>query len=227
MNLIEAQLLNESPMSDIEQRQQADSYYRKILNGIRRNIIKMHHWDRISKVIRVSSRELGIGEQFDIILANPIRGRERVVGGWDTKKNALYIFVDLSIEDLAEELSKGEYRTTIIHELVHMFDQKRMKVTMPRTSDMEETDYYNHPVETNAYYQEALSRFEWTIPKLKRAGMFNSLKAKWDRSFEEFYDTFRALMDEDFKENMTRQTERRVKNRLYKYWESEVKNKKM
>lgn len=133
----------------------------------------------------------------------------------------LHLYVDFN-KDIIQQLERREYRKTVIHEFIHVFDKERM-TSMKPTSSLSKSDYYNSPVETNAYIQEALSDLEEIFRRMTPKARQVQTK-RLSQSFDDFLNVMKDLLADDFFNYRRVKTDRALSRRLYKYWDEIVRN---
>lgn len=169
----------------------------------------------------LASDDLQHPEDVSLIVQSREPGDKRIGGITFTHQGpVLFVFVDLE-EDLIDQLNKRDYRKTIVHEFIHLFDSERM-TAKPKTSHLSTKDYYNSPVETNAYIQEALSDLEEIFRRMTPQARAVQMQ-RLSRSFEDFLGVMRQLLEDDFFDHRSVKTDRKLTRRLYRYWDELVK----
>ena len=131
--------------------------------------------------------------------------------GTDERRPAYFVFV--KIPDAGEKID-AMYSIRwphLIHELTHYIDRKRSatRLTKPHASG---EDYYNSPMEFNAYFHQGL--YELTFRFRKRV----------PDNFPEFLHQAQIEFDENWRAHMTDDTRRRFLRRLYGVWKSLIAN---
>lgn len=218
MKLSEAISLHESPQSDMEHRRRAQKAHRDLLEAV----------DRIGGVLGMYPRPNGLiapdfllnhPEGIDFVIIYREQG-DRRIGGINEAGDTLVLFMDEGA-NIGDELEKDAYTRTIVHEFIHVFQKERFDVMRP-TADLGNDDYFNDPSETDAYAQEALSKFEETMKRLPPI-----FKEKYIprimRDYREFESLFFTMMDDDFEQHLNTKNERKLKRRLYRYWDEVVR----
>ncbi len=115
----------------------------------------------------------------------------------------------------------GGAKQTIIHEIIHFFDELRggssskailpTKVTKDIYKDIVK-DYFNSPLEFNAFYQEALSSLEGL---LRRDEIRSMLLKDWNT----FYSSVIKFFRQDFIENLNSKYLKKLQKRLYIFYQ--------
>lgn len=220
MKLNEAILL-EDPQTDMMYRRRAEEAYNDLISSIERigGIMGMRP---IGDAMYAPASLLRHPEMISLVIRHRQEGT-RAIGGIgfdDNDESTLHLFVDFD-NDIMEQLNRRDYRKTVVHEFIHKFDKERMS-HMPSTSHLSQKNYYNSPVETNAYVQEAIYDFESIFQKLPPATRDMQLD-RIERNFDDFLGLMRMLIDDDFLGNMNVQVDRNMRKRLYKYWDEVVR----
>lgn len=214
----------EGESQDRRYREQAVEIYRKIAERLPQ--IPINEYRKASlkgnAAFIINADKLGIDEIASIVVTRPFD--KSVVGGYDDNTDALYVFVDMDVfarannDVFAKKLKSSNFRKTIVHELIHKFDNERTNYNR-RTSNMSPSGYYNSPDEYNAYYQEAVDHFEKSLDKLKNLGREDIIKTRFGK-FSDFSNyMFNAVLEKDFVKHINKDTETRLKKRLYRFWE--------
>lgn len=208
-------LLVESPQSDAMHRSRAVKAYDDLLRAVRR----INGWEGMERKGQVHvATHMKLRHPEDIALVVwPKQGNQD--GGVGVEKRILHLYLDIN-KDLLMQLKTSHVRTTVVHEFIHLFDSERMKVMNP-TNSMGDRAYFNDPIETNAYYQEAIAKFEEMVNRLSDKAYSNMLMA-W-QSFDRWYGVVSMMVSSDFLNNMSPRTERAFKKRLYQYWDQYVR----
>lgn len=218
MKLNEAISLQESPQSDMEHRRRAQKAHRDLLRAV----------DRIGGALGMYPRPNGLIAP-DFVLNHPEgitfviiyrEQGERNIGGINKAGDRLVLFMDEGA-NIGDELEKDVYERTVIHEFIHVFQKERFGVMRP-TANLGNADYYNDPSETDAYIQETLHKFEDRMRRLPP-----NFKEKYIprimRDYKEFESLFFTFMDNDFEQQLNARNERKLKRRLYRYWDEVVR----
>ena len=221
MKLSEA-LIIESPQSDMEQLRAANDIFSDLIKSLRTLPLMAYQWrqmdykGRTLDAVFIDKKDMD-DVPFDLVLL-PKEGREQ--GGMTFDPMRMYIFLDQE-GDLASQI--GKERRLIIHELVHFLDVHRMNA-YTKSSGLADKDYYNHPMETNAYYMEAIDRYQETMKKLERGSQsaYDNVMSKF-RTFDGWMQYMDYIMDEDYRGWLNVKNDRAMKRRLYRYWDENVK----
>lgn len=156
--------------------------------------------------------------------------RDGFLGGFTQKNNINYIIIKVpSINySISHQLKEKKYKIkdTFIHEFIHYLDHKRFKgKEKMKPKNNNESDYYNNPLEFNAFYQMAGGN---VLAKL----INNPKKLKEYRdnykTFEEFYKwVTNEIFREDFIENLNKKNLTKLKKRLFNIYYELIKTDKV
>ena len=214
-------IINESPQSDKEQRNRAEDAYEDLLSAFTRmgGVEAM-----IPKANGLIAHDAMLRHSEEIVLVLMDKSVNRgAIGGFSKDKqgnDVLYLFVDLD-KDVVGQLRRNEYRKTIIHEFIHVLDSYRMDVMDP-TNNLSNTDYFNDPSETNAYYQEAISHFERQMSRIPASAKERYME-RYSSKFEDFLELMSVMLDDSFIKYKNVKTDRALTKRLYQYWDEQVR----
>jgi len=231
------------------EKESIDRYFRDKANEIYKNI--KDWLDRDIERIAIEDREYGSSElrkndyggytlkydeMFDPeielnILFLPEKtmstSTHKVHGGFGhdkrTGKSVIMLPILLGKYDLTYLNTRFSERI-FIHEVIHYLDSLRM-TTAPSGKSKEVpsvmADYYNSPVEFNAYYQEGISKLDgYLANELIRVRIYNNL----DMTFEEFYEKVKkSIFDFEFIDSLNQRNERALIKRLYDFFETKKK----
>lgn len=218
------EILNESPDTDKQQRQTAENAYRQLLSAV-----KSGQADRHIKVVHpgqaavLSATDVGIDVPITFAFIHrdkaPVKS---AVGGLSADKKYLIFYIP-DLDNIAKAVQSKTLRITFVHEFVHLLDMGRGG-NIPNSSDKDETEYYNDPLEYNAYYQEAIHDFEVTLGQYKQHHneVYKKIVTRIS-SFSGFLGFVNQFFESGFTENKHVKTDKRLKRRLFKYW-SEIKD---
>lgn len=214
MKLNEA-IIIESPQGDREQRQRAMKAYNDLIRAFNRigglNGMVYGHGAYLAR-----ETVLRHPENIALALWPAEAGKD---GGMHVANRTMHLYLDLN-GDVASQMQTGRYRTTIIHEFIHLFDSERMRDMEP-TNNLPNAKYFNNPIETNAYYQEAIAKFEETMARLGSAGINVQLERMKD--FNQFMGVIDMMMAKDFNNWRDVKTDQKLNKRLYQYWDEYVR----
>jgi len=216
MKLREA-FLYENARTDYEQRARADKAFNDLIAAVKR----LRGFDGMSyspqsDAYVAQEYKLRHPEVFSLVLRNKAK-ESRKDGGFVNRTLNLWVYFD---QDLVDQIKR--LRVVIIHELIHLFDSERMKV-MQSTADLPDEEYFNHPVETNAYYQEAVSKLEDTFSKLPPDVKRRQLERLQD--FDQFLSLVNTMMSDSFTTWVNAKTDQKIKKRLYQYWYQAIRGR--
>lgn len=113
-------------------------------------------------------------------------------------------------------------KSIIIHELIHLFDAERQEGFFDRQSfDGSMEDYFNHPSELNAFYQEAVQKFQESLNK--RIHNLEHFHDVFGEDFESVFGFFqRNFLDREFWENLTQENKRKIRKRFYNFYSETI-----
>lgn len=119
-----------------------------------------------------------------------------------------YFIVLSTTSDPAEMVDAiyGVKWPVLIHEIVHYLDRKRSNTTPSKTYDGAE-EYYNSPMEYNAYFQQGLYKILNAVER--NPNVLEGLRV------EEFIEKFRGDFDLNWLHYMNEETKKRFKKRMY------------
>ena len=164
------------------------------------------------------------------------RGRGGAMGNASKQGEITFIviegFANINLDDInfMNERDRRKVLTALfhkkdifVHEYIHAIDSKRTKGFFDRSSvSSSELDYYNHPNELNAYYQEAIQkftdeiRFSIKIDEIRSREDFNSI---FGDNQDEVFDFFkRNFLDRGYWNNLTDDNKRRIRKRFYNFY---------
>lgn len=215
--------LKESPYEDRAFRQRAIEAHAKIIESF----VKMGGIEAMqmkNDMLVAWPRDFDHPEDIGLII-RPRQGND--IGGLSQKSsmNMIHLFIDfdkgLNDQNIVNIMKTNDYRKTIVHEFIHLFDSQRMK-TMRPTSGLSDKDYYNDPSETNAYYQEAIAHFERQMQRIPASARERYME-RYSGSFQEFLQLMYMMLDDSFLNERTVETDRALKRRLYRYWDEIVR----
>lgn len=207
----------EDTESDRLQRQQALSAYQELIDILE---------EKGDDVFRVFSNGLladrdalrhsqGIG----IGILHDDTGRK--VAGASPKQRIIFFYLDTD-KPILPQLKKQRQRTSFVHEFQHLIDHDRAG-QLKNTRDMDDDEYFNDPSETNAFYQQMVNDWEELWGRLSDSAKKNLLKNQW-ATFNDWMDyLIKNLAESDFIRFINSKNERKLKRRLYQYWDTNIK----
>jgi len=150
----------------------------------------------------------------DVLLVNTLNIAETPFFDSDS---STFVFFIISQVNNKESFENNSYMARIrfkswvdenvfVHEFTHYLDRLRYKSTYKFKNHETDDEYYNSPVEYNAFYSEIVR--EIIKNKKKLMGL----------SFNEFYKKVTKYGSQSFINSMSTVTEKRLKNRLYKLY---------
>lgn len=155
-----------------------------------------------------SVRSMGI-EGYDDLSFGFVEGGQAdafLATGTDERRPAYFVF--MKVPDVGEktDVMYSIRWPHLIHELTHYLDRKRSGTRLTKPYDSGE-EYYNSPMEFNAYFHQGLYelslRFRKGVPE-----------------FPEFLRQAQIEFDENWRAHMTPETRRRFLRRLHGVWQS-------
>lgn len=106
---------------------------------------------------------------------------------------------------IATRLSKPSF----IHEMIHYLDEQRYKGDVkPSAQSANSADYYNHPSEFNAHYQESA----YAIRNMLRSPVITT---RYMGSFEKFREFATMMMNKQFIKSLNSKNRLKLTKRLY------------
>lgn len=221
MRLREAVLI-ESPVSDFQQRDLARMALRDLIQSLERL-----GWEDGAEVMSsgaLAFRAHRLRHPLKIsFIVHQKTGRE--VAAINPDQRSVHVFLDLD-RSMRDQMMSRQTSGALIHELVHILDSDRM--THMGTPGRDDEDYYNHPVEFNAFYQEALHAWdEWFENVFGQAGLPARTAASRHLDSYQAWESFmlNTKFDKGFVRNLTQENTRRLKRRLFKHWDEEVRDR--
>ncbi len=104
----------------------------------------------------------------------------------------------------------------VIHELIHYFDGKRLKSDKINTKHVDfGSDYYNSPLETNAYYQQF---FGEVVDKLR--GYKPDVLKKTYPTYQDFFDVIAKVSP--VYQKLNDENKKKVQKRLYNFYHEHI-----
>ena len=172
--------------------------------------------------------------QLYIILAKESKGRNmpthsdadpdeyQVKGGTGKGKNGepvlmLYMLLDEKPREYVDDRFNSGMKTTFVHEFVHIMDTTRSTDTDPSfSSDSTEVDYWSHPKEFQAYYEEALHNLLDTLkPRVPKWNEWVQKKF-FGGDFNQFMTEFMGFFPDEYK--LAPKFDQKLKRRIYKLY---------
>lgn len=209
--------LVESPQTDAAYRKRAMRAYHDLLRAVER-IGGLSGMVKHTGAYIARKEVLRHPEGFGLVVWEKSPGTP--LGAANVDKRILVLYLDRS-KDIIPQMQSSQVRLTIIHELIHLFDSERMKVMNPSAGSSDK-EYFNNPMETNAFYQEAISKFEDTVRRLSPKAKENMFKV-WSQSFDRWYDTMHLMFTSGFSSNLDIKNNKKLMRRLYQYWDANIK----
>ena len=236
--------LNESPETDVAKFKYAERLYDAFKNWIDRNIISDSLSSLIPNMLRlkfsgdmtyfVTGEMIGLGPIRNDLLIGFTWSENRTRGGFQaTSKNSdtgKPVFLVVQVLPIGEDSSYALTKETYIHELTHYADRKRQQSKMPDGGltgkfysgtkiERSKEEYFNDPLEFNAYFQEgALKIFNHIFSGDETAFFLDDME--WCMySFDRFKKSFKDYFSFSFREHLNPEYKKKFERRLYKLWE--------
>lgn len=118
-------------------------------------------------------------------------------------------------------------KTHVIHELTHVKDLTRIKnpdsayTQTIKATNTSEKDYYNSPLEFNAYVQQGFSDLEDHLASMSLAQAQKIVGG----SANDMYREFMKVIGRNFNRNIVDKNRNKLKKRVYQFWNDVIKNK--
>jgi hypothetical protein len=172
-----------------------------------------------------------------ILLSSPMKG---IHGGFGVQGNKQYIVLPVlrnegSMTGVPDNVLK--YESTFIHEFTHFLDQQRWKGGKKDFATMQQRggssigkdpkDYYNHPLETNAYYQQAIKGLIRAIARAMRDKQTQRIKYYIPNNVNQFVQNVqRSYLRPEFVRSLDPENTRKLHKRLASLYIRLQKSKK-
>lgn len=210
--------LFESPETDRKQRKIAENAFEKV-----RQFFNTNNWKQKVEVVNngraivLPARTIGLDYDLSFAFIDKNQVNFKAIGGVSQNGKYLMLYVpDLDEVDIA--MKSRNYRVAFIHEFTHWLDFERVGAPTS-SSDKSTQDYYNDPLEFNAYFQESIHDFEHHLKKFLSSNINSRNWALSNlKTFPKFLKLFQNFVEKRFIDNLTSSTDKRIKKRLYKYW---------
>lgn len=216
-------ITNESAKDDIAYRKKASEIADSLLDEIKNNGFT-NFKQRSSPngiVYQTNTTNLDLDTPFMYILIHDydryIHGN-RVLAG--VKDNQIHIFYDSNENiDIKEN---SQLKKTIVHELIHIFDNMRKKGdrsigSAKKANENDYESYVNDPSELNAHYQEMMHELDNFIERFKDHKSYDTLYEKFFKDPNDFIKFTLSRLDSDYIKALTPENLKKYKNRIYKY----------
>jgi len=180
VHLINKILLEANLERDLEQKRYVNDFFKKIDNIIS-NYTKNNDiiiYDPKTKIVSIDLDNIKIefiGQDSESEIAKKLR-QLGGAGGYDSGDNIVYLFARIKYDGfLSKELSVRYDKSSLYHELIHLFDFRRTKDPTKVADRIEKNylknglkSYYNNPYEYNAHFlQNVMPEVEEYIKNLK------------------------------------------------------------
>lgn len=225
-------ITQESTQDDINYRKKATEIADTLLNEIKQNGFDnfKHRTSSSGAVYQTNTTNLELDVPFMYILVHDydryVHGN-RVLAG--VKDNQIHIFYDtdenINIKD------NPQLKKTIVHEIIHIFDDMRMKGnksvgSAEKANDNDYESYVNDPSELNAHYQEMVHELDDFIERYKDHTSYEKLYDRFLKDPKDFIKFTLSRMDSEYIKALTPENLKKYKNRIYKYHQ-EIKDQIM
>ena len=195
----------------------ADTFYDDMINELKRkNYVIQQNGDCV-----FYGKEINLEYEDLIILFIPIDsnktkpnfGGDNLKGGYSigSYKHYKVILINNLREDKVPE--NGIDRSSFIHEFIHYLDKKRSNNYKPNFTDKTTNqEYFNEPLELNAYYQESVG---WISKQLQNKNTIEQWKNKFNTPQEFSTWIFNVVLDKNFVSNLNDKNKRKIEKRIY------------
>lgn len=225
MSLRRRLYLSESEVGDRAARSRALGFYGALVDFVNKKPKRLRK--RGGGELYVFAEEFWDDEEakrFSVVFAPELdKQGHRVLGGLGSAGgiDVLYLACLIAPGD-PRYLSTRINRDTVVHEMIHFFDSRRRKKGETKRSakmGVGTDDYYNHPSEWNAYWQEGASQFERLLgnPGIpKGSPQFEVFFG--NGSFKDVQKRVGHFWNKQFLDAMSQGTKRKFDKRLYRLW---------
>ena len=144
-------------------------------------------------------------------ICNQYEGNEQILKFKDQAAKYAKKYIEKIISN-----EKSRYLNLLTHECTHLIDDLRKTKTFKTKEQKHDTtednkEYYNSPIEQNAYYQQTISIFDDWANGYVKYKQFNNF---WDDFLRQYRGDWELLNDKN---------KRKLKKRAYAYWELYIK----
>lgn len=218
--------LYEDAKQDMEYRQSAkmivDTLYREIKNNGYTNFSK--RTTKRGTVYTISSIALGLSSNMYVFFAihdySHQSGQHNINAAIDSN-NRIHVFYDF--QNNIDLHHNRDLRDTLIHEVIHLFDNVRSGHKIPSSSDAYKTDgyegYANSDSEMNAYYQEMVSMVDDKIDEFKQHRNYAKMYELLLNTPEKFIKFVLGRLDSTYWGALTPKNKQQFKKRIYQYYQ--------
>lgn len=232
--------LTEDVLSDFSYREIINKIYNSLMNEIKNNGLdsftkkrmKFKKGTRTSYWIHTSILTPMLYKENDvslyIIITEPID--DQTFGAFSKDLQGLMIFTNLENIDSHEKghipiWEKSKLKSVFMHEMTHYFDYKRSQENKEWNAGNDEDmkDYINSNVEKNAFYQQMIHDIEEFIEKAKSSNNYDKIYKLFFTTPEKFINFAFGRLDTEVIENMSDNTKKTFKKRLYQYYDEMFK----
>lgn len=216
-------------IKDIFEDTGSDTYYRNLANKIANSLISeistngfadAKTQETLKGDVYIYSLSFFSNEDFNSkILIHDYHNKD-VDAGLDSNGN-IHIFYDfdnsLPIRD------NYELKKTIVHELIHLFDNKRSGNRIkPSATDFEKGGigaYINSDSELNTFYHEMLYDVEDKLESFKMSDSYHKVFNLLLSTPERFINFALGQLPSQVKDNLSNENLKKYKSRLYRYYD--------
>jgi hypothetical protein len=125
-----------------------------------------------------------------------------------------------------ERFDLKPFESTLVHELIHVLDGFRFELPPNKydPGDLYSSDYFNDPVEFNAYFQEGAAAVwkdfkTWTQTAKRNPARLDYIEQLLAGGFFEFLSTRDYYWSDDFTLRLEPKTQRKFKLRMYQFYQ--------
>lgn len=215
------ELLSEASFSrDKEARDLARDFHSALVSYVKRNANRLKRTGDGGFVVEARRFWSGPGADSLFVLYVPKGAKGASIrGGLGTyrSKDVLVLPVLKAPWDVTGIDTRTD-REIVVHEMIHFFDPGRGKGKAVNPES--EKDYYNHPSEWNAFWQEGATAVEGMASN----SMLINNKDYWRRVFGDDFKSFKNSMlkmgvwDKNFVKNLNSKNKKKFDKRLYQLW---------
>jgi len=217
----------ESTVSDMDQRDRAIQITRQLLAKISYNVQSLQsvRTKQGHTVYITDTQQLGIDEifvKFFIHDKDKYNDDGSQVMAGVSQSNDVHIFYELSKNPPMDDNQR--LYNTIVHELIHIFDNIRSDFKIPSSvNNMNQTGYkgyVNSDSELNAHYQEMITILEEFVDEYFHHKNYPKIYDMFLSTPEKFIDFTLSRMDKGYIDNLTEKNLKKFKRRIYQYYDT-------
>ena len=193
----------------------------KLIDYIASNIDDMsfRYTKQGSIYYRITSLDLGFSSKYYIVFYIHDKDREaygrQVLAGVDDSNN-VHIFYEFDKNINIKE--NTTLNTTLVHEIIHVLDNRRSGNKIPSSTKGTYDDYVNSPGELNAHYQEMIHEVEKFLDMLDSSENGEKIKSLLMSTPEKFIQFALNRMKRDYIDTLSSENLKKFKKRLYQYY---------